>query len=351
MPSSIINSDDGVVSGTSGLKSSGGDDGVLVFQSKGTETARINTDKQIVAAAGTNSLPALTTTGDLNTGIYFPAADTIGFVEGGAEAMRIDSSGNVGIGTSTPARVLHVKRTAANQNVALFESSDTAGAFIRFADPNTSGVVNQPNLGAVGDNLVFTLNTERMRIDSSGNLLVGTTTSDGTRIRAIGSSTNDNVGIFSVTNENTAAAACAASFVTATNSTATSNVLVKFGINNYASGSGQINANGANACAFGTFSDRRIKENIEDLPSQLNNILALRPVEFDFIESQGGGHQIGFIAQEFEEVYPDAVGEAEDGIKTLTGWDKTSARLVKAIQELKAELDTVKAELATLKGN
>jgi hypothetical protein len=102
MPSSIINSDDGVVSGTSGLKSVGGDDGVLVFQSKGTETARINTDKQIVAAAGTNSLPALTTTGDLNTGIFFPAADTIAFTEGGVEAMRIDSSGRVGIGTSSP---------------------------------------------------------------------------------------------------------------------------------------------------------------------------------------------------------------------------------------------------------
>jgi len=95
MPSSILNSDDGVISGTSGLKSSGGDDGNLVFQSKGTETARINTDKQIVAAAGTASLPALTTTGDVNTGIFFPAADTIAFAEGGAEAMRIDSSANL----------------------------------------------------------------------------------------------------------------------------------------------------------------------------------------------------------------------------------------------------------------
>jgi hypothetical protein len=71
MPSSILNSDDGVISGTSGLKSSGGDDGVLVFQSKGTETARINTDKQIEAAAGTVSLPSITTTGDVNTGIFF----------------------------------------------------------------------------------------------------------------------------------------------------------------------------------------------------------------------------------------------------------------------------------------
>jgi hypothetical protein len=94
MPSSILNSDDGVISGTSGLKSSGGDDGVLVFQSKGTETARINTDKQIVAAAGTALLPALTTTGDLNTGIFFSAADTIDFVEGGTACGQFDSSAN-----------------------------------------------------------------------------------------------------------------------------------------------------------------------------------------------------------------------------------------------------------------
>ena len=93
MPSSIINSDDGVISGTSGLKSSGGDDGVLVFQSKGTETARINTDKQIVAAAGTASLPIYSTTGDLNTGIYFPAADNIGFATNGVIRGRWTNDG------------------------------------------------------------------------------------------------------------------------------------------------------------------------------------------------------------------------------------------------------------------
>lgn len=93
MPSSILNSDDGVISGTSGLKSTGGDDGVLVFQSKGTETARINTDKQIVAAAGTASLPVLTTTGDVNTGIYFPAADNIGFATGGTIRGRWTTDG------------------------------------------------------------------------------------------------------------------------------------------------------------------------------------------------------------------------------------------------------------------
>jgi hypothetical protein len=57
-------------------------------------------------SAGTVSLPAITTTGDTNTGIFFPAADTIAFTEGGAESMRITSAGDVGIGTSSPSQKL-----------------------------------------------------------------------------------------------------------------------------------------------------------------------------------------------------------------------------------------------------
>jgi len=53
--------------------------------------------------AGTAALPAITTTGDTNTGIYFPAADTIAFTEGGAEAMRIDSGGSVRINNTSNA--------------------------------------------------------------------------------------------------------------------------------------------------------------------------------------------------------------------------------------------------------
>jgi hypothetical protein len=74
---------------------------IIGFSEGGTECARFNADAQFVAAAGTASLPVITTTGDVNTGIFFPAADTIAFAEGGAEAMRIDSSGNLFVGKTT----------------------------------------------------------------------------------------------------------------------------------------------------------------------------------------------------------------------------------------------------------
>ena len=63
--------------------------------------------------AGTALLPAITTTGDTNTGIWFPAADTIAFTEGGVESMRINSSGKVGIGTVSPLVTLAINATDA----------------------------------------------------------------------------------------------------------------------------------------------------------------------------------------------------------------------------------------------
>ena len=137
--------------------------------------------------------------------------------------------------------------------------------------------------------------------------------------------------------------------VKSVNSSATSNVFIRFGINAYSGGSGQINANGSSQAAFGTFSDSRLKENITDLPSQLDKIKAMRPVEFDFIESEGGGHQLGFIAQEVEEIYPDLVGERTDGMKTLSGLGKWEARLVKAIQEQQEQIEAMQLEIDNLK--
>jgi hypothetical protein len=150
MASSILNSDDGVISGVAGIKATGGDDGVLVFQSKGTETARVNTDKQIVAAAGTASLPVLTTTGDLNTGIYFPAADNIGFATGGTIRGRWTTDG-LCFGSDT---------AAANALDDYEEGTWTATVFDAGSGGNQSSTTSTGHYTKIGDMVFFSFNLE-----------------------------------------------------------------------------------------------------------------------------------------------------------------------------------------------
>jgi len=121
MASSIINSDDGVVSGTSGIKTTGGDDGVLVFQSKGTETARIDSSGRVLIGQTSGNYP-LEVTGGNGNGIKFT-----------------ESSNNI------------------QCIMAGFNSTALFGT-----------ITNHPMLFWVN-------NGERARIDSSGNLLVGKT--------------------------------------------------------------------------------------------------------------------------------------------------------------------------------
>jgi hypothetical protein len=170
---------------------------------------------------------------------------------------------------------------------------------------------------------------------------VGTTTNtNGSRVFARGTGGATTLAIQSSTGDTANPGLLVGKF---DNDSTTSQILVRFTINNNAAGSGQITANGANAAAFGTFSDSRLKENIASIPSQLEKIVSLRPVEFDF--KNGSGHQIGFVAQEMQEVYPDVVGE-QDGFLTITGWSKTEARLVSAIKELAAKVQALEAKLA-----
>jgi len=265
------------------------------------------------------------------------------------ESMRIDSSGNVGIGTASPGNKLTVTSTSApgvftntslggvyQSVLSVRSTAATTGAAIQFYDGTNDGYVTWYN-----QNLIFagTGGAERMRIDSSGNLLVGTT-SGSTKMYVVDTSTSVSTARF-FKNVASSQAIGALTIDKYDNTSTTSQIFVQFTINNQGTGSGQINANGASQAAFGSFSDQRLKENIVDLPSQLANICALRPVEFDY--KDGSGHQIGFIAQEMQTVYPDAVGVAENEMLTVTGWSKTEARLVAAIQELKSEFEAYKA--------
>ena len=91
-------------------------------------------------AAGTLGAPALTTSGDTNTGMFFPAADTIALVEGGVEVIRINSSANVGIGTSSPGAKLAVVGTGYSPTITI-----TDGATLNW--DTSLGQVAQVTLG------------------------------------------------------------------------------------------------------------------------------------------------------------------------------------------------------------
>jgi hypothetical protein len=133
---------------------------------------------QSFLASGTVSAPSLSVTGDTNTGLFFPAADTIAFVEGGTEAMRIDSSGNVGIGTSSPSYKLDVSATG---NISgQFKTSGSINALYLADAGTTAGTLY---IGTVGNDFrVVTGSNERMRIDSSGNAGFGVTSNLNGRI-------------------------------------------------------------------------------------------------------------------------------------------------------------------------
>ena len=141
--------------------------------SGGTVNGAVTITGVTTVQAGSASLPAITTSGDTNTGIFFPAADTIAFSEGGVESMRIDASGNVGIGTSSPADKLDANgKSTFRDNIRL----PNTNYIYSYAGGTATTVRSGMYLDGTNNLLaLFTNDTERARIDSSGNLLVGKT--------------------------------------------------------------------------------------------------------------------------------------------------------------------------------
>jgi hypothetical protein len=282
--------------------------------------------------------------------------------------MLISHNGNVGIGETAPAQKLEVKGLNETAFTGIRVNNPTANvgsAGIEFqvdATYSKAAIFQKRGLPNGGGDLIFVVDSstdaanwvegdEKLRITTSGNLLVGTTDSTkGALIvgKAAPSSAYGQICAFSPTAADTDISGM--SIVKYANNSTTAQVLMRFLINQGVAGQGQINANGANTAAFGSYSDSRLKENIVDLPSQLDSIMALRPVEYDYIESMGGGHQIGFVAQEVQAIYPDLVGEDAEGMLTLTDMNKNDARLIKAIQEQQAIIEALEARITALEG-
>jgi hypothetical protein len=179
-----------------------------------------------------------------------------------------------------------------------------------------------------------------MRIDSTGNLLVGRTNV------TFGSGTN---GAFTLAsgrflNEVSGDTCLALNRTDGTSSAA----IVFFYRGNTAAG--QINATAGGTPAFASSSDIRLKNNVTDHESELANVMSLRPVCWDWKdEAKGSGE--GFIAQELEQTaWADLVSEGDDGYKAVSGLGAVETRLIKALQEAVTRIETLEAEVAALKG-
>jgi hypothetical protein len=301
-------------------------------------TLVLNGTTGVSAVDGSASTPAIQGN-DSNTGMFFPAADTIAFAEGGTEVMRIDSSGNVGIGQSTTPSVF------TNYKSLYLHGSSGSAIQMQYGGSLASNIVADSNAMYLQNitALVFGTGgtgtgTERARIDSSGNLLVGTTnaTGDGTGIEL--RPNTENGGFFTVKKSS---------------SSVSGDKFVMFTRNGSVIGS--ISQNGTTGVTYSTSSDYRLKENVAPMTGALAKVASLKPVTYKW-KADGSDGQ-GFIAHELQAVVPDCVvGEKDavdaEGNPIYQGIDTSFlvATLTAALQELKAELDAAKTRIAALEG-
>jgi hypothetical protein len=370
----ITNSSGGITIASTGGGTPGGSDTQVQFNDSGSfggdagltynkTTNTLSTDVY-VASAGTASAPSITTTGDTNTGVFFPAADTAAISTGGTERLRVNSSGNVGIGTSSPAVPLDVVaqtsasiarfRGRSSDNIATLEWYDNTNA-TRYtyisSGPSLSSFWNQANTPmAFGTN-----DTERMRIDSSGNVGIGSTSpstygDSGGGPNIVVQSTGTGRGVLVFASQQTGGADEFLGKINFIDSDSTNTNFRGAGIlgvrgsdansayltfNTANSGNGaermRLNVDGyllvgytasngayklqVNSQIFATSatiatSDGRYKENVTPLTGALDIVKALNPVQFQWKQHPVHNFDrscptVGFIAQEVQQVLAD----------------------------------------------
>ena len=317
----------GTSTGNGGLISTGDDSGILNIQTNETTAITVDASQRVAFVAGTAALPSITTAGDTNTGIFFPAADTIAFSEGGAESMRIDSSGNVGIGTTSPAVRLNVTDSSDGGNSGTIRLGSD-GTYYGQQQFRYNSSEYRLGVYPSGNMTFYTKGSESMRINSNGNLLVGTTTQTATPVQGVilgGADSSSGV------------------YIGHANGTSSGNYYMAFSYNGSAIGS--ITQNGTTNVAYNTSSDYRLKENIQPMQNALATISQLKPVTYKW-KTDGSDGQ-GFIAHELQAIVPDCVTGDKDAVDAegnpvYQGIDTSFlvATLTAALQETKALLDT-----------
>jgi hypothetical protein len=220
---------------------------------------------------GSAATPAIRGT-DANTGIFF-GTDIIGFSEGGVEAMRINASGDIGIGTASPQARLDVRTAALGTALQLTDDTNYGANFI--------GVSGGLKLAMNGSQTfaIFQSTNERMRIDSSGNVIVGGTSTSSDE------STYQGGGVF-VSRRASSAGTTHANFL------------------NGGSTVGSITSN-TTATFYNTSSDYRLKNTIAPMTGALDKVALLKPCTYKWNVDGSDGQ--GFIAHELQEVIAGCV--------------------------------------------
>jgi hypothetical protein len=297
-----------------------------------------------ISGSGTSTLIDLTTSG--NTTLGDATTDTLTV---GVTGIVKDASGNVGIGTASPADKLHVafsigglggirvQNTNATGQAALSYYNDAATQKADIWWNNSGSTLNLRTLST--DPMVFsTNNTERMRIDSSGNFFVGTTSQ------------------FSGAKNNFRRTGSGQVMAIVTSITSGTNDMMAF-LDGDENVCGYIQANTtANTVSYVTSSDYRLKDNIQSMTGGLTKVMQLKPSTWNWKSAPEVSGQ-GFIAHELQAIVPDAVcGEKDelydDGNPKFQGIDTSFlvATLTAAIQEQQALITQLQADVAALKG-
>jgi len=303
-----------------------------------------------IISAGTTSGTALNMTADTSGQLQLATGASA------TTAVTIDTSQNVGIGTTSPSCPLTVKsRTADNIGLRVLQSSNNIGQIQFTNDPVTtewasfSATSTYLGISSLGYQAFYTNSAERMRIDTSGNLLVGTTSTNPIASRVNGFTTGP-VGFITLRGANNMALGLSG----------TSGNHIAFYTDNgttYVS-AGTISSNGSTT-SYNATSDYRLKDNVQPLTNALNRITQLRPVTWTWKEGHGGTQPNceGFIAHELQSILPVAVtGEKDamdkDGKPIYQGVDTSFlvATLTAAIQEQTIIINDLKARITALEG-